>query len=78
MSCPPPDSPPVPTLTSSSTSPTPSTPIKITATFNSAVSSVAVADFNSGVAFPAVSGITYSVAAGVGTQWILTVALPMQ
>ena len=69
-------SPPKPTLSSSSGPTTTSdTTILVTATFDTAVTGVAVADFNGGSAFPSVPGITYSVAAGTGGAWVLTIAL---
>ena len=68
--------PPQPTLSSSSgPTTTADTTIKVTATFDTAVAGVVASDFNSGSAFPAVSGITYAVAAGTGNAWVLTISL---
>ena len=47
----------------------------MTATFDTAVTGVAVNDFNGGSPFPTVSGIAYSVAAGAGNAWILSITL---
>lgn len=68
--------PPQPTLTSSSgPTTTADTTILVTATFDTGVTGVAVNDFNQGTAFPSVAGVSYSVAAGAGNEWILTVTV---
>lgn len=46
----------------------------VTVTFDSAVTGVAVSDFNGGTAFPTEAGVSYALA-GSGTEWVLTVTV---
>ena len=66
------DSPATVSLSSSASPTTASNVFTVTATFSSAVSGVAVADFNGGTAFPTETGVSYALAGGP-TEYVLTV-----